>query len=90
MGDLGTLILEQSVDFSDVLRFEARIFAGGLVGVGDVLTDAVTKCGVFEANIPFMVFFFHFVAAVFEAQFRVFAVLRFEAIFGLTPFRSEP
>ena len=44
MGDLRTLILEQSVDFSDVLRFEAGIFAGGLVVVRDVLTYAVAKC----------------------------------------------
>ena len=89
MGGLRTLMLEQSVDFSDVLRFEARIFAGGLVVVGDVLTYAVAKCGVFEANIPFMVFFFHFVALVFEAELFVFAVLRFEAIFGLALFGSE-
>ena len=89
MGDPRTLILEQSVDFSHVLRFEARIFAGGLVVVGDVQAYAVTKCGVFEANIPFMVFFFHFVALVFDAEFFVFAVLRFEAIFGLALFGSE-
>jgi hypothetical protein len=57
--------------------------------VGDVLAYAVTKCGVFEANVPFVVFFFHFVALVFEAEFLVFAVLRFEAIFGLALFGSE-
>ena len=34
---------------------------------------------IFEANIPFMVFFFQFVALVFDAKFFVFAVLRFEA-----------
>ena len=89
MGHLGSLILEQSVDFSDELRFEARIFAGGLVVVGDVLSDAGTKGGVFEANIPFMVFFFHFVALVLESEFGVFAVLRFEAIFGFAPFGSK-
>ncbi len=89
MGDVRALILEQSVDFSHVLRFEARILASGLVVVGDVQAYAVTKCGVFEANIPFMVFFFHFVALVFDAEFFVFAVLRFEAIFGLALFGSE-
>ena len=89
MGDLRTLILEHSIDFSHVLRFEARIFAGGLVVVGDVLAYAVAECGVFEANIPFMAFFFHFVALVFEAEFLVFAALRFEANLGLALFGSE-
>ncbi len=89
MGDLRTLILEHSIDFSDVLRFEARVFADGLAGVGDVQAYAVTKGGVFESNIPFVVFFFHFVTLVFDAEFCVFAVLRFEAIFGLALFGSE-
>ena len=81
-------MLEQSIDFSDVLRFEARIFAGGLAGVGDVQTYAVTKCGVFHANIPFMVFFFHFVALILDAELLLFAFLRFEAIFGFASFGS--
>ena len=81
--------MEESIDFGHVLRFEGRIFADGLIVMGDVLAYAVTKCCVFEANVPFMVFFFHFVALVFEAQFRVFAVLRFEAICGLALFGSE-
>ena len=89
MGDPRTLILEQSVDFSHVLRFEARIFASGLAGVRDVEAYAVTKCGVFKANIPCMVFFFHFVALVLDAEFFVFAFLRFEAIFGFALFGSE-
>ena len=51
--------------------------------VGDIQADAVAKGGVFQANIPFMVFFFHFVAFVFDADFLILAFLRFEAIFGL-------
>ncbi len=89
MGDLRTLILEHSIDFSDVLRFEARIFADRFVEIGDVLTGAMAEGGVFEANIPFMVFFFHFVALVFEAEFFGFAVLRFEAIGGFARFRTQ-
>ncbi len=88
MGDPRTLILEQSVDFSHVLRFEARIFASGLAGVRDVEAYAMTKGGVFEANIPFMVFFFQFMALVFDPEFLVFAFLRFEAKAGFASFGS--
>jgi hypothetical protein len=30
-------IFKEALDFGGVLRFEGRIFAGGLVGAGDVL-----------------------------------------------------
>jgi hypothetical protein len=81
-------IFEKTLDFGGVLRFEAGIFAGRFVGGGDVLAGAVTECGVFEENVPGMVFFFHLVALVFDAEFLLLAALRFEAIFGLAPFGS--
>jgi hypothetical protein len=88
LGDLRAAIFEEPIKFGSVLRFEARIFAGGFVEIGDVLACEVTEFGIFEANVPLMVFFFHLVALVFDAEFLIFAGLRFEAIFGLAPFGS--
>ncbi len=65
--DLRAIVLEETVDFGDVLRFEAGIFAGRFVVVGDVLAGAVTELGVFDADVPIMVLFLHFVALVLDA-----------------------
>jgi hypothetical protein len=87
-GELRAIIFEKPVDFGDVLRFEVGILAGGLEVCQDVFAGAVTKLGVFEVYVPFVVFFFHFVALILEAEFLVFAFLRLEAIFGFASFGS--
>ncbi len=71
-----------------VLRFEARVFGGQFAVLTDVLTDAEAGFGVFLQNLPIMCLFFHLVALIFDANFLLFASLRFEAIFGLAPFDS--
>jgi hypothetical protein len=38
----------------------------------------VTEFGVFEENVPVVVFFFHVVALVFDTKFPLLASLRFE------------
>lgn len=88
-GHLRGAILEEAVDFGDILRFEARIFEGSFHEIDDVLAGAMAEGGVFEANVPFVVVFFHLVAFALDAPFLLFAVLRFEAIFGLASFGSE-
>jgi hypothetical protein len=74
--------------FGVVLRFEARVFGCGFEGLADVLADAEASFGVFLENLPIVCLFFHFVALVFEAEFLLFAGLRFEAILLLTCFGS--
>ena len=76
-------------EFGGVLRFEARVLRSGSFAVlGDVLREATAGFGVFSDEIPIMCLFFHFVALVFEAEFLLFAILRFEAIFGFALFGS--
>ncbi len=67
-------------EFGVVLRYEARIFFGRFDLLGGVGGDLVAGLGVFAHYVPKMFFFFHFVLFVFEAQFLLFAFLRFEAI----------
>ncbi len=87
-GDLRTIIFEEAVNFGDVLRFEVRIFDSGFVEIGDVLAGAVTEGSFFYANVPIMVFFFHFVALILDAELLLFAFLRFEAICDFSSFGS--
>jgi hypothetical protein len=89
LGDLRAAILEEAVQFGGELRFEARILVDGFVEIDDILAGTMAEGRVFEANVPLVVIFFHFVALVLDAQFLLFAVLRFEAIFGLASFGSE-
>ncbi len=89
LGDLRAAIFEEAVHFGEVLRFEAGIFAGSFVEIGDVLAGTMAEGGIFEADIPKMAIFFHFVAFVLDAQFFVFAFLRFEAIFSFASFGAE-
>ena len=74
--------------FGIVLRFEARVFSGGFAVLADVLADAEACLGVFLENLPVMRLLFHGVALVFEAEFLLFAGLRFEAILLLARFGS--
>ncbi len=88
MGDLRAAIFEEPVHFGEVLRFEGRIFVHEFVEIGDVLAGTMAEGGIFEADVPKMAIFFHFVALILDAQFLVFAFLRFEANFGLASFGS--
>ena len=89
-GDPAAIGLLEAVfgQFGVVLRFEARVFGGEFGVLVDVLTDAEAGFGVFFDYLPIVSLFFHFVALVLEADFLVFAGLRFEPILFLAPFGS--
>ncbi len=71
-----------------VLRFEARVFGGQFAVLADVLADAEAGFGVLLQNLPIVDLFFHLVALIFDADFLLFAPLRFEAILLLACFGS--
>ena len=75
-------------EFGGVLRFEAGVLSGGFVVLREVLADAEAGLGVSLENLPIMRLFFHGLALVFEAEFLLFAGLRFEAILLLACFGS--